>query len=79
MVGSILELLEQHGSLAYDQIAALLGEWPDVVRSALSQLRDDGLIDVLPVGALEGNLTRATSYWRLTDAGRTELARLRAS
>jgi predicted ArsR family transcriptional regulator len=42
MEGSILELLEQHGSLGYEQIAAHLGEPPDAVRSALVDLRAGG-------------------------------------
>jgi predicted ArsR family transcriptional regulator len=74
---SILELLEQHGSLAYEQIAAQLHRPPDLVRNVLAHLRDAGFVDVLSVGELEGNVTRAASYWRLTDAGRGELARLR--
>jgi len=77
MEGSILELLEQHGSLGYEQIAAHVGEPPDAVRSALVDLREGGLVDVLSVGKLEGNLTTAASYWRLTDEGRRELARRR--
>jgi hypothetical protein len=48
--GSILRLLEQHGSLAYEQIAAHLGRPPDAVRNALTGLRERGLIDVLSVG-----------------------------
>jgi predicted ArsR family transcriptional regulator len=78
MEGSILELLEQHGSLGYEQIAALLQEPPDAVRNTLASLRDSGLVDALSVGALEGNVTRPASYWRLTDAGGAELARRRA-
>jgi predicted ArsR family transcriptional regulator len=77
MEGSILELLERHGSLGYEQIAAHLNEPPDEVRNALASLRDRGLVDVLSVGELEGNMTRAASYWRLTEAGRAELARRR--
>jgi predicted ArsR family transcriptional regulator len=73
--GSILELLEQHGSLAYEQIAAHIHEAPDSVRNALARLRDRGLVDVLSVGELEGHSTRAAAYWRLSDAGRSELAR----
>jgi predicted ArsR family transcriptional regulator len=42
MEGSILELLEQHGSLAYEQIAAHLGAPPDAIRSALQGLRERG-------------------------------------
>jgi predicted ArsR family transcriptional regulator len=76
--GSILELLEQHGSLGYEQIAAHLHERPDVVRNELAALRDKGWVDVLSVGELEGNVTRAASYWRLTEAGREELARRRS-
>jgi predicted ArsR family transcriptional regulator len=77
MEGSILEVLEQHGSLGYEQIAALLQEPPDAVRNMLASLRDREFVDVLSVGELEGNVTRAASYWRLTDEGRAELARRR--
>jgi predicted ArsR family transcriptional regulator len=79
MEGSILELLEQHGSLGYEQVAAHLHKPPDAVRNALGSLRDRGFIDVLSVGELEGQVTRAASYWRLTDDGRAELARRRSS
>jgi DNA-binding transcriptional ArsR family regulator len=78
MVGSILALLEEHGSLAHEQIAAHLNEPPDAVRHLLSAMRDLGLVDVLTVGEFEGHSTQAASYWRLTDAGREELARLRS-
>jgi len=79
MEGSILALLEQHGSLADEQIAAHLHEPPDAVRNALTDLHKRGLVDVLSVGELEGHTTRAAAYWRLTDAGREELARIRSS
>lgn len=78
MEGSILELLAEHSSLGYEQIAAQLGARPDEVRSALADLRDGGLVDVLSVGDLDARTTRAASYWRLTDAGRSELARRRS-
>ena len=78
MEGSILELLEQHGALAYEQITAHLHERPDKVRNALADLRDRRLIDVLSVGELVGNLTNAAAYWRLPAAGRVELARMRS-
>ena len=68
--GAILELLEQHGSLGYEQIAALLGEPADVVRSALTDLREGGLVEALSVGELQAHTTKAASYWRLTDRGR---------
>jgi predicted ArsR family transcriptional regulator len=74
MEGSILELLAEHASLGYEQIAAQLGARPDGVRSALADLRDGGLVDVLSVGDLDARTTKAASYWRLTDAGRSELA-----
>jgi DNA-binding transcriptional ArsR family regulator len=64
MQGSILELLERHGALGYEQIASLLGEPPDAVRNALADLRDRGLVDVLAVGELEG-----TSPQRLHTGG----------
>ena len=79
MEGSILELLEQHGSLAAEQIAAQLGVPSDEVRVALADLRYRGLVDVFGVGQLEGNLTKAAAYWRLTDQGRAEVERLRGS
>ena len=78
MEGSILALLEQHGSLAYEQIAAHLHERPDAVRNALTGMRDRELIAALTIGQLLGNRTDAATYWRLTDAGRTALAVLRS-
>jgi predicted ArsR family transcriptional regulator len=78
MEGSILELLAGHESLGYEQIAAQLGARPDDVRSALADLRDSGFVDVLRVGDLQRQTTKAASYWRLTDAGRRELARRRS-
>jgi DNA-binding transcriptional ArsR family regulator len=77
--GSILELLEQHGSLAYEQIAALIRKPPDAVRNALHDLRGRGLVDVVSLGRQDGNLTTAASYWRLTEEGPAELARRRSS
>jgi predicted ArsR family transcriptional regulator len=77
--GSILELLEQHGSLAYEQIAALLSKPPDAVRNVLTDLTQRGFVDVVALGRLEGNLTSAASYWRLTEDGRAELARRRSN
>jgi predicted ArsR family transcriptional regulator len=79
MDGSILALLEQHGSLAYEQIAAHLNEPPDAVRSALGNLRHRNLVDVLGISEVEGHGTREGAYWRLTDAGRLELSRMRSS
>jgi predicted ArsR family transcriptional regulator len=75
---AILLLLQQHaGSLAAEQIAAHLGDPLDKVNAALRQLRDRGAVDVLAVGEIEGHATPAASYWRLTEQGRDELARLR--
>jgi len=71
----ILALLERHASLAYDQIAAHLDEPPSTVRSALANLRDGGLVEVLTTGETEAHSTHAPMYWRLTDAGRDELTR----
>ena len=76
--GSILELLRQHGSLGYEQIATLLGEPPDAVQTTLRDLQDGGFVDALTVGKLEGNLTTAASYWRLTEKGLAEVARRRS-
>jgi len=70
MENAILALLEQHGSLGYEQIAAHLNQGPDAVRNALQALRDRGLVDVLSVGELEG--AQPTSGRLLaTDRGRT--------
>jgi predicted ArsR family transcriptional regulator len=71
---SILRLLEEHGSLGYEQIAALLQRRAGEVRQALERLRERGLVAVLAVGEHEGQAVHAASYWRLTDAGREELA-----
>ena len=72
----ILALLGQDGSLAYEHIAAHLNEPPDAVRNVLTSLRARGLVEVLGIDEVEGHSTRAPAYWRLTDAGRNELARL---
>lgn len=79
MEESILALLEGHGSLAYEQIAAHLNEPPDAVRKALASLRHRRLIDVLGISEVEGHGTREAAYWRLTDAGQIELSRMRSS
>ena len=71
---AILIVLAQHGSLAADQIAAHLGDSIDDVNLTLRRLRDGGLVDVLAVGELEAHVTTAAAYWRLTEAGRSELA-----
>jgi predicted ArsR family transcriptional regulator len=75
----ILELLEQHGSLAYEQIAVHLDVRPDAARNALASLRDRGLIAVVSVGELVGSLTNSAAYWRLTPTGRAVLADARRS
>ena len=69
MEGSILRLLQLHESLGFEQIVAHLGESPDAVRSALTDLRDSGFVSVLSVGETEGHVRSAASYWRLTDRG----------
>jgi predicted ArsR family transcriptional regulator len=74
MEGSILEVLEQHGSLAYEQIAAHLRFPPDQVRNVLTSMRERGLVDVLRVGEGQSN---GPAYWFLTAGGHEELARRR--
>ena len=71
--GVLLALLEQHGSLAYEQAAAQLGEEPERVRSALESLRERGLVGVFGVGELRGYMTTAVAYWRVTPEGRCYL------
>lgn len=75
---AILITLAQHGPLAADRIAAQLEDPLGEVQAALRRLRDRGLVDVVAVGELQGHSTNAASYWRLTDAGRDELARRNA-
>jgi|SRR5579862_5070048 len=75
MEGSILRLLEAHGSLGYEQIARLLNARPGEVRQALEKLRERGLVAVLAVGELAGQAVRAATYWQLTEQGRVELTR----
>jgi len=60
---------------AFDQIVAHLAEPPDAVRSALTDLRDSGLVAVLSIGETEDQMKSAVSYWGLSDQGREELAR----
>jgi predicted ArsR family transcriptional regulator len=71
----IVELLEHHTSLGYEQIATLLEERPGEVRTALGRLRERGSVSVVAVGKIERHVTRAASYWRLTDHGLEELRR----
>ena len=78
MEAAILTLLEQNESLGYEQIAAQLDEPPDKVRSALTALRQRRFVDVLGVSEVVGHTTTAVAYWRLTELGRGELARLRS-
>lgn len=70
MERAILELLADHDWLVYEQVAELAGERPKEVRETLERLRERGLVNVLPVGVLEGPRTRSASYWRLTEDGR---------
>jgi DNA-binding PadR family transcriptional regulator len=74
MERSILGLLHLHESLGFEQIVAHVDGPPDVVRSALTDLRDSGLVSVLSAGETEGHMRAAASYWTLTDRGRQELA-----
>jgi predicted ArsR family transcriptional regulator len=75
--GSILELLEQHGSLASEQVAAMLRQPPDSVRNALNGLRERGLVDVVAFEHHDGENWSTPSYWRLTESGRSEIWRRR--
>ena len=74
MEAAILELLGQYPSLGYERIAALLGAAPAEVRTTLEALRERGVVTALPIGVMEGDHIRQSSFWRLTDAGREELA-----
>ena len=78
METAILALLEQNESLGFEQIALYLDEPPEQVRSALTALRRRRFVDVLGVSEVVGHATAAVAYWRLTELGQTELARLRS-
>ena len=78
METAILTLLEQNESLGFEQIALYLDQPPEQVRSALTALRQSRLVDVLGVSEVSGHTTAAVAYWRLTELGQTELARLRS-
>jgi predicted ArsR family transcriptional regulator len=78
MESAILALLEQNESLGFEQIALYLDEAPEQVRSALTTLRRRRFVDVLGVSEVVGHTTAAVAYWRLTELGQTELARLRS-
>ena len=68
-------LLEEHGSLGYEQIAALLGEPASDVRSALTDLRESGLVNAITIGAVQAHTANSTSYWWLTAKGVEALER----
>jgi predicted ArsR family transcriptional regulator len=72
----ILELLDQHHPLAYEQIAARLNEPPDEVRGALSRLRGIGLVEASAAGEIHAH-TMPVAHWQLTHEGRKEAARVR--
>jgi hypothetical protein len=74
----ILELLEEYGSLGYEQITALVGAPPQVVRGALAELLESEMVDVVSVGDVQGHKTEAAVYWRLTEKGRQEIVRRRS-
>jgi DNA-binding transcriptional ArsR family regulator len=78
MDGPILELLEEYGSLGYEQITELVGAPPQVVRSALAELLETGMLDVVHVGEVQGHKTEAAVYWRLAEKGRQEIVRRRS-
>ena len=72
----VLAALQEHGSLAAEQIAAFLGSDLDAVHPILAALREQGLVDAVALTRFEGEVGVAVAYWRLTEAGHKELARL---
>jgi predicted ArsR family transcriptional regulator len=72
---SILELLGERIWLRYDEIATVLGERPDAIRSTLVDLRERGLVQALSIGEIEAHRRDGSAYWRLTEKGRGELSR----
>jgi len=75
----VLAALQEHGSLAAEQIAESVGSNLDAVHAILPALRERGLIDAVALTRFEGEVGVAVAYWRLTEAGHRELARLRAA
>src|SRR4029077_10820071 len=78
METAILTLLEQNESLGYEQIALYLDKPPEQVRRALTSLRRRRFGDVLGVSEVVGHTTAAVAYWRLTELGPKDTARLRS-
>jgi DNA-binding MarR family transcriptional regulator len=74
---AILLALAQSGSLAAEQLAADLSEDPHAVNAVLRELSKQGLVDAIEVGEVAGHSANGASYWRLTDEGRSHLARRR--
>jgi predicted ArsR family transcriptional regulator len=70
-----MRLLKQHGSLGDEQIAALLGESAGDVRTALTDLRESGLVAAVTVGAVQVHMADSASYWWLTEKGVEALER----
>jgi predicted ArsR family transcriptional regulator len=70
---AILELLERHQALAYEQITAVLHERPYGVRAALRGLCEQGLVELVVTDEGKGASTSGVTRWRVTDAGRQEL------
>ena len=58
--------------------AAFVGSDLNAVQGVLSALREHGFVDAVALTAFEGQFRTALAYWRLTEAGHGELARLRA-
>jgi len=78
METAILTLLEQNESLGFEQIALYLDKPPEQVRSALTALRRRRFVDAPGVSEVVGHTSAPVAYWRLTELGHTELARLRS-
>jgi DNA-binding MarR family transcriptional regulator len=74
----VLAVLQEHGSLAVEQIAAFVGRDVSALNPVVASLRDEGLIRAVAVTNFEGHTGVAVAYWRLTDSGQDEFARLRA-
>jgi predicted ArsR family transcriptional regulator len=75
----VLAALQEHGSLAVEQIAALLDAEVGAVQPVVAALRDEGLLRAVALTNFERELGVAVAYWRLTEAGHEALARLRRS
>jgi predicted ArsR family transcriptional regulator len=73
----ILEVLEHEGLTRTELAAALAAEVAEV-EPVLNELRGEGAVEIVRLRRSPAEFGLTTPEWRVTDAGRRELERLRA-